>query len=386
MPPTAPLPDELPRSPRGGALPDLLTVSDPRDLVALVPYRLGFRPWDSLVLLCLRGQRPRVGLVMRVDLPDDENLATVVAHLARHATNDGANAAVAVVYRDEAVSGRTEAVVAEVLASHGVVLKDAWQVGRDSYWSLTCTDPACCPPEGWPVETLDSRLISAEMVARGRVVARSRGELAGDLRPVDDARRARVAVLAVEHAQGRPVAPAIALTGWRRAGLAAWRGAMAGRSGSWDGPDVTEPVAGVLLGAMTDRMVRDALLLDCVPGMRSAADQLVRGRVGETVARALDAVFAPRGDAVPDEERLDRADRLLQSLVRQADGGMRAAPLGLMAWSAWWSGDGGRGSVVVDLALAAEPGHRLALLISSVLDAGVAPGWVRQSRQSEAAT
>jgi len=352
-------------------------------MVALVPYRLGYRPRESLVLLCLRGDRPQVGLVMRVDLPGAEDLPVVVAHLARHAGHDGARGAVAVVYSDEPVSARTEAVVAEVLASHGVVLKDAWHVGRERYRSLTCADPGCCPADGWGVGSLDSTLVSAEMVARGRVVAGSRSELAGNLRPVADARRARVTGLAVTHAQRRPNGTAAALTTWRRAGLTAWRKAVAVRPGSWQGPEVAERVAAVLLGTMTDRTVRDALLLDCVPGMRPAADQLVRGQVDETVARALDGVFAPDAAVAPDAERLDRADLLLQSLVRQAEGGMRAAPLGLMAWSAWWCGDGGRGSVIVDLALAADPGHRLALLISSALEAGMPPGWAQRNRLTD---
>lgn len=354
----------------------VLTVSDPQDLVGLVPYRLGYRPKDSLVILCLRGERPRVGLILRVDLPAQEHLPALVDHLAEHAVRDGATAAVLVVYREGSVPETMASVVAEGLADRGVSLQDAWHVGGTRFRSLSCGDALCCPETGWPLESLDGTQISAEMVARGRVVASSREELAGDLDPVDDDRLERVGVLALEHLGRRPRSPA-ALRRWRRAALSTWRAEVGAE------PEVAPEPAAELLSALNDPMVRDAVLLDCVPGGQEAADHLTGGRAGAVTERALDSVFGTRAAVAPDEVRLHRAEDVLRSLARQSDGTMRAAPLGLLAWSAWWSGDGARGSVLVDLTLAADDGHRLALLVRSALEGGLPPGWAQRDRLAD---
>src|ERR1700712_5583082 len=65
-----------------------IRVSGPAGLLAAVPPMLGFHPSDSLVLMCLSGQRRRVGPVARVDLPPghDRPLARhLTGHAQRHA-------------------------------------------------------------------------------------------------------------------------------------------------------------------------------------------------------------------------------------------------------------------------------------------------------------
>lgn len=47
---------------------------------------------------------------------------------------------------------------------------------------------------------------------------------------------------------------------------------------------------------------------------------------------------------------------------------------------AWWHGDGARAAVLLERALRADPGHRLARLLADALGAGLAPGWVRVPR------
>ena len=43
-----------------------ITTRDVRELLSLVPFQLGFRPAESVVLMSLRGSRGRAGLVARV--------------------------------------------------------------------------------------------------------------------------------------------------------------------------------------------------------------------------------------------------------------------------------------------------------------------------------
>ena len=61
---TAPSPDV--------ATTDVLTLCSPAEVLATVPYMLGFQPADSVVLISLRGPRQRVGLTLRADLPRPE--------------------------------------------------------------------------------------------------------------------------------------------------------------------------------------------------------------------------------------------------------------------------------------------------------------------------
>lgn len=44
-----------------------LTLREPHELLAIVPFVLGFHPTNSIVVLCLHGRR--LGLTQRLDLP-----------------------------------------------------------------------------------------------------------------------------------------------------------------------------------------------------------------------------------------------------------------------------------------------------------------------------
>src|SRR4051812_49810640 len=54
----------------------LVRMSDPGEIAAAVPYLLGFRPEESVVLVALGGPSGgRLGLIVRVDLPAPEDAA-----------------------------------------------------------------------------------------------------------------------------------------------------------------------------------------------------------------------------------------------------------------------------------------------------------------------
>ena len=75
-----------------------IRISGPAGLLATVPSMLGFHPTRSLVLLCLSGDRRRVGPVARVDLPNGHDRA-MAAHLTGHALRH-ADEVVVVSYQD----------------------------------------------------------------------------------------------------------------------------------------------------------------------------------------------------------------------------------------------------------------------------------------------
>ena len=75
------------------------------DVLALVPYTLGFHPVDSLVLVTIDGEkRP---FQARIDLPDDPDaMPDVAEHLVVAAVRNGAERALVIAYTDDECVGR----------------------------------------------------------------------------------------------------------------------------------------------------------------------------------------------------------------------------------------------------------------------------------------
>src|SRR6476469_8558812 len=79
----------------------VVTARGPADLVAAVPYLVGFVPTDSIVVVSLRGPRLRLGLVARLDLPDPAHVEEAAASLAQFVHRDGPRQAVVLVYDEQ---------------------------------------------------------------------------------------------------------------------------------------------------------------------------------------------------------------------------------------------------------------------------------------------
>ncbi len=69
--------------------------------------------------------------------------------------------------------------------------------------------------------------------------------------------------------------------------------------------------------------------------------------------------------------------RLWADLVRRSCRAYRPAPASLLAFTAWQSGDGALANIALDLALEADPGYSLALLLRDIVEAGVPPSAAR---------
>ncbi|MGW2094851.1 DUF4192 domain-containing protein [Promicromonospora sukumoe] len=181
----------------------VVRVAGPEDLLAYVPYRLGFEPVESAVLVSLTGPRQRVGLVARVDLgdlrlrrpgdPDGPDGAATARWLADHVVADGADRAVVVVYTatdPTAPAGAARRAVDLLRARLDRRLPgtEVWHVSPTGFRALDCTDPMCCPPGGRPLAVLKGSRVAAHMVLEGRTVAGTREERY-TLRPAPEAAR-----------------------------------------------------------------------------------------------------------------------------------------------------------------------------------------------------
>ena len=392
-----------------------IRTGDPRELLALIPFQLGFHPQESAVVVSLRGRRSRVGLVARVDLDDladREEGSQVARSLVRHLVTDGASSVVLVLYTEQDVRGRAGAAMAsrarahlEQAAEHFVGGAACWVVGSEGYFDLDCVDRSCCPRQGRPLSGLQCTEVGAQMVLNGTMVAVSREDLV-QLEAADpDARRSARRAAARWTARG-PLgagggADPDAAHRWRRQGLALWRseleratlstdGAADGRcavgTGAERGPGAPEPASSVTLGrlqaALSDVLVRDAVMLTFIEGAGQVADRVVAGagdQADDEVGAALRAVIDPAQGVPPRRDVHTAATQVLRQVVSHSARRLQAPGLTLLAVLAWWDGDGARSGILVDRALAAEPGYRLALLLHETLLAGMAPGWLRRT-------
>lgn len=384
-----------------------IRTDEPRELLALIPYQLGFRPQESLVVVSVRAERSRVGLVARMDVADLAGpLSGRAAALALvgHLVADGAARALAVLYTSEDLQsegrGPARAALSHVqdVAAENLGPVDAWVVGPRGYYAVGCTDRGCCPVGGRPLAGLEATRIGAQMVLEGIPVAARRDELARTVSVDAPARRA------ARRSRGRWQSRALGAVGgavgpdmrrWRAAGLGLWRELTAAAADAWSASGDQDPAAlrgpcpwvapgatemGRLLAALDDVLVRDAALLSCVVGAERVADRLVDGDRSADVGTALGAIVDPVDGERPDLRRTAAARAVLEHALAHAPRSGHAPALTLLALLAWWEGDGARAGVLVERALAADPAHQMALLLDDALAVGMPPGWVGQER------
>ena len=418
---------------RRSAVPNatVVRVAGPEDLLAYIPYRLGFEPAESVVAVSLTGPRQRVGLVARVDLddlrlrqPDDPggpDGAATARWLADHVVADGADRAVVVLYTaaDPTAASSPARRAAELLRARlerrlpGV---EVWLVAPTGFRALDCTDPGCCPAEGRPLDALKGSRVAAHMVLEGRTIAGTREERYA-LRPAPEnartqARRAaarwsdshRRLLNGTRFPDGRaPIdratpdgavrgggAQAVraqrALAEWGAESLGLWRDAVRRAAGAEPGrPAVLSPVdLGKLGAALADTPVRDAVLLSLAPGTEETALRTARREVDGDTDAATGTVMArivdPERGVPPDEDITHAARAVLEAVVTHVPRNRRAPAFLLLALIAWWHGDGGLAAERVADALGVDPDYRLALLLRGAIAGGVPPGWVRRER------
>jgi hypothetical protein len=364
-------------------------MSEARELLALVPHRLGFRPRDSAVAISLRAPRGRVGLVVRVDLPhlaDPQEGPALARRLLAYLGRDEAERGVVVLYTDDDPRGAVGA--AQRAAKHFRDVAEPslgdvpiWVVTRTGYLSLDCVDD-CCPPGGRPLVDLDSTQIGAQLVLAGSAVADSREDIAR-IRSAGAERRRTVARARRRWESRREEALVNgpeALASWRLDSVGAWREVVR-RQSAPDGPGPRVPW-GRLEAGLDDRRVRDAVLVALVPGTGDLAERSVAAGandVDDALGAAMAKIIDPAHALAPPEPETTSHVASLEGVVAHGRAGARAPALTLLGLLSWWRGDGARARLLLDGALDAESGYRLAVLLDDALGAAIPPGWVRRS-------
>lgn len=386
-------------------LPALRT---PADVLAVVPYLLGHRPADSVVVLGLRVRR--VVFQVRADLPPPGQAAEVAAHVGRVIARQQVSAVLVIGYGSAAAVTPAVQALRRELRQRGVEVLEALRAADGRYWSYLCNRPTCCPPTGTPYD-VSTTIIAASATVAGLSPAESREELVARLAPPaaevlrtarDAARRARERLCGLTG--GRLDGGGLdggELDGGGRGGGGLDGGDLDGGDldgGELAGGDVAGggPVGGLLDGCPMDdgagRAGRGEL-----PGSRGLPDG------GEVGRRAVDDALARFGDGAPldDDEvawlallltepevrdytwrRVDGDVQLnldlWSEIVRRVDPALSAAPATLLAFTAWRIGEGALASIALDRALDADATYPLAGLLAEAINEGVPPSRWRE--------
>ena len=144
----------------------MTTLTSPHDLLAAIPFLIGYHPQDSLVLVALKDEA--VGMAMRVDIPVGVS-AEGYDLLASHFLRDGADGAFIVAYVGAGAVDPENVLIntSAALVRAGIDIKESLIVRNNRFRSMICTDLTCCPPEGSAVPDLGSSRIAAEHVIAG---------------------------------------------------------------------------------------------------------------------------------------------------------------------------------------------------------------------------
>jgi Domain of unknown function (DUF4192) len=168
-----------------------LKVGRPDDLLAIIPYMVGFHPDESIVAVFIKSSR--IVLTARMDLPPESAADELAGQIDYIAKRHGTHVLAIVAY--SAASLPTHRLLTRLmgrLSQHE--LTDVLYVGHGRWWSLTCAED-CCPLSGTPFD-LGSHPLSAAAVFAGLGTRANRQELAASISGPPEADLPRLQALA----------------------------------------------------------------------------------------------------------------------------------------------------------------------------------------------
>ncbi|MFC8517971.1 DUF4192 family protein [Streptomyces sp. NPDC057257] len=359
-----------------------VTLRTPAELADALPYLLGYRPEDSIVLVALhdRDGRGRFGGRARLGIPtsadDWPSAARQLAHgLVTGSERRGTRPEQIVAYLcQEPAKGETGRQVMERLRPLAQKLRvecgqldvpviEALCISDGRFWSYCCVNETCCPAEGVPMGLPGTSVLAAAATYAGLQVRGTLRELRARLQPWETA-AALEQELALDTAS-MALVPRI-LDGASRADVAEETLELAERIRH----RLAEApvVSGTLMADLRD----DELLghdeaATLILGLqdRSTRDRAAEWMEGEEAAPAL---------------------RLWRALARRCVGPYgehAAAPLTLAGWVAWSGGDELEAREALAMALGADPGYLFARLLHQACNESLDPESIRRCLRAE---
>lgn len=312
---------------------------NPVDLLAVVPFAIGFHPEESVVVLAFGAQVPGAqhpqgeSFHARVDLPVRDEDRREVAQLLRDVLRrHGVGLVGLLIYTDDVASA---VLFADLLVPHliadGLVVIDVLRVAEGRFYALDDPDD-----EGTAYD-LSTHPFTAHQVVNGRVVHENRAALADSLIGDDDADTEAVGaiadsyvdqLLATGHSHGRLGELLVAEARWVQRRIRAYL-----RKPEQLGP----LVAGRLLVLVAFDALREV-----------AWAEMTRAQAHLHV-------------------------ELWRDLTRRAPADLRSGAGSLLAFAAWLAGDGALACCAVDRCFGEAPEDRLAQQVVFLLESATPP-------------
>ncbi len=310
----------------------MTTLTSPHDLLAAIPFLIGYHPEDSLVVVSIKDNA--VGMAMRIDYPVDIPEGAYDL-LAAHLQRDSATGALLVAY---VPMGRNdgETVLAEASAALtriDIATDESLIIQSGRYRSVLCQDQSCCPLEGNLIPEIDGSRIAVEHVVAGRAMPFA------NLQALTDS----IASLPV-------------------ASEAKWCKLVESFNVNKDASDLAK------------------LQRDGATAIIDLAGEFASGRIGQdleltarVIGRLSDIQVRDFALGSHDEGSVETYFQMWRHLMRIAPSGYVAPIASLCAALAYESGDGALAHRALDRALADSNGYSLALLLRRVFTAGWPP-------------
>jgi hypothetical protein len=359
-----------------------VTLRTPAELADAMPYLLGYRPEDSIVLVALhdRDGRGRFGGRARLGIPASPDdwacVARQLAHgLVTGSERRGARPEQMVAYLcQEPTKGESGRQVMERLRPLAQKLRiecgqldvpviEALCISGGRFWSYCCSNEACCPSEGLPMGLPGTSVLAAAATYAGLQVRGTLRELRARLQPWETT-AALEQEIALDTASMALVPRILDDTG--RAGVAQETLELA--EGLMGRLAQAPAVSGTLAADVRD----DELL-----GHDEAA-ALILG-LQDRATRDRAAEWMEGDEAAP-------ALRLWRALARRCVGPYgehAAAPLTLAGWVAWSSGDDLEAREALAMALGADPDYLFARLLHQACNENLDPESIRRCLRAE---
>ncbi|MFF7358119.1 DUF4192 domain-containing protein [Streptomyces filipinensis] len=361
-----------------------VTLRTPAELADALPYLLGYRPEDSMVLVALhdRESRGRFGGRARLGIPaneeDWEAAARQLAHgLVTGSERRGARPEQMVAYicqepspgesgRD--VKRRLERLAHLLRTQCGdldVPVIEALCISDGRFWSYCCPAEGCCPGDGSPMGLPGTSVLAAAATYAGIQVRGTLRELRARLQPWETT-AALEQEIALD-AAGMSLVPRILDEGSRAT------------------------VAEETLG-LAERVIRRFAAAAPVSGTHPADlrdDGLLAHDEAATLILGLqDRTTRDRAAVWMEGDEAGPALRLWRALARRCVGPYgehAAAPLTLAGWVAWSTGDELEAREALAMALGADPDYLFARLLHQACNEGIDPESVRRCLRAERA-
>ncbi|MFF9086538.1 DUF4192 family protein [Streptomyces sp. NPDC014991] len=361
-----------------------VTLRTPAELADALPYLLGYRPEDSMVLVALHDHagRGRFGGRARLGIPaHEEDWEAAARQLARGLVTGserrGARPERMVAYvcqepgpgesgRDvKRRLGRLAHLLRTECGSLDVPVIEALCISDGRFWSYCCAVEDCCPEDGSPMGLPGTSVLAAAATYAGLQVRGTLRELHVRLQPWETT-AALEQEIALDTA-GMTLVPRI-LDETTRQGVAQ------------ETLDLAERII--------RRYTAAAPVLGTHPADVRDDDLLEDDEAAMLILGLQDRTTRDRAAAWMEGEEAGPALRLWRALARRCVGPYgehAAAPLTLAGWVAWSMGDELEAREALAMALGADPDYLFARLLHQACNEGLDPESIRRCLRAQSA-